>query len=135
MDNRARASCGHCGECLISGASAAAIVHECACADIPHMQEIKRVVRQTDRATQREKCTERAPLIAEVVCRGGSWMRLWDAALHLGTRHTEGLQALSRMLVHHTVEDPSHVLCVMGVPLIPTLLDIPKRAPSRTWPE
>ena len=28
-------------------------------------------------------------------------MRLWGAALHLGTRHTEGLQALSRMLAHH----------------------------------
>ena len=37
----------------------------------------------------------------EVVDKGGSWTRLWDSALHLGTWHTDGLNALSRMLAHH----------------------------------
>ena len=99
-------------------------------ADGVGMREIKRVVRQADRVRQLEKCTERAPLIAEVVCRGGSWMRLWDAALHLGTRHTDGLQALSRMLAHHGRGSKPCPLC-NGSTLDPN----PKRAPSRTGPE
>ena len=62
------------------------------------MQEVKRVVKQADRVSKLEKCRERAPLKAEVVDNGGSWARLCDSALHLGTRHTDGLKALSRML-------------------------------------
>ena len=38
-------------------------------------------------------------------------MRLWGAALHLGRRHTEGLQALSRMLVHHGLGSKPCPLC------------------------
>ena len=44
--------------------------------------------------------TEKAPLIASIVRPGGSLIKLWDAAMHLGTYHTEGLKALSRMLAH-----------------------------------
>ena len=42
---------------------------------------------------------------------GGSWIKLWDAALDLGTRQTEGLQALSRMLAHHQRGSKSYLLC------------------------
>ena len=65
------------------------------------MHEVKRVVKQVDRVSKLEKCTERAPLTVEVVNKGGSWARLWDSALHLGTLHTDGLKALSRMPAHH----------------------------------
>lgn len=37
----------------------------------------------------------------EVIKRGGHWVALWDAALHCGSRHTMGLQYLSRILSHH----------------------------------
>ena len=53
------------------------------------MHEVKRVVKQAGSASKLEKCRERAPLIVEVVNKGGSCARLWDSALHLGTRHTE----------------------------------------------
>ena len=62
------------------------------------MHEVKRVIKQADRVSKLEKCRERAPLIVEVMNKGGSWARLWDSALHLSTRHTDGLKALSRML-------------------------------------
>ena len=65
------------------------------------MQDVKRVVKQVGRVSKLEKCRERASLIVEVVNKGGSWARPWDSALHLGTRHTDGLKALSRMLAHH----------------------------------
>ena len=60
-------------------------------------------MREADRVRNLERCAEREPLIAEVVImnRGGNWSRLWDATLLLGMRHTDGLQALSRMLAHH----------------------------------
>ena len=63
------------------------------------MQDVKRVVKQADRVSKLEKCRERAPLIVGVVDKGGSWARL--SALHLGTRHKDGLMALSGMLAHH----------------------------------
>ena len=65
------------------------------------MHEVKRVVKQADRISKLEKCRERAPLIVVVVNKGGSWARLWDSTLHLGTWHTDGFKALSRMLAHH----------------------------------
>ena len=37
----------------------------------------------------------------QVVERGGSWCKLRDTTLHLGTRHTTGLQAFSKVLAHH----------------------------------
>ena len=69
-----------------------------ASADDVSMREVKR---EADRVRNLERCAERVPLITEVVNRGGNWSRLWEATLHLGTRHTDGLQALSRMLAHH----------------------------------
>ena len=36
-----------------------------------------------------------------MVNQGGSWIKLWDAAMDLGTHHTDGLKALARMLAHH----------------------------------
>ena len=72
-----------------------------ASADDVSMREVNKVVREADRVRNLERCAERAPLIAEVVNRGRNWSRLWDATLHLGTRHTDGLQALSKMLAHH----------------------------------
>ena len=65
------------------------------------MQELKRVVKQADRVSKLEKYGKRAPLIVEVINKGGSWARLWDSALHLATRCTAGLKALSKMLAHH----------------------------------
>ena len=44
--------------------------------------------------------TSKAPLIAEVCKQGGSWPALWDTVRHLGSRHTVGLQHLSRMQAH-----------------------------------
>ena len=61
-------------------------------ADEVSMDEVKRVVKQADGVRRLEKCADRAPLIAEVVNRGGSWIKLWDATLHLGTRHTDGFR-------------------------------------------
>ena len=45
--------------------------------------------------------TSKAPLIAKVCKQGGSWPALWDTVRHLGSRHTVGLQHLSRMQAHH----------------------------------
>ena len=46
-------------------------------------------------------CDSKAPLIADVCKRGGAWPALWDTARHLGSRHTLGLQYLTRLLAHH----------------------------------
>ena len=62
---------------------------------------MKRKVLRSVKEKSLEKCFEKAPLIVEVVKRGGSWCKLWDAALHLGTCHCKGLQVLTRLLVHH----------------------------------
>ena len=53
----------------------------------------------------------KGPSQVEVVNKGGSWARLWDSALHLGTQHTDGLKALSRMLAHHGHESKPCPLC------------------------
>ena len=59
------------------------------------------MVKQADRVSKLEKCRGRAPVIVAVVNKRGSWDRLWDSALHLGTQYTDGPKALSRMLAHH----------------------------------
>ena len=51
------------------------------------MHEVKRVIKQVDRVSKLEKCRKRAFLIVDVMNKGGSWARLWDSALHLGTQH------------------------------------------------
>ena len=35
------------------------------------------------------------------VTAGGSWPKLWDCALHLGSKHLKGLQNLTRLMAHH----------------------------------
>ena len=45
--------------------------------------------------------SSRRPLIAQVVSAGGSWPKLWDAALHLGSKHLQGLQNLTKLMAHH----------------------------------
>ena len=64
-----------------------------------------------DRELQMERCAVKAPLLAEVVERGGSWPALWDAALHLGSWHTTSFQSLSRMLAHHRPDANPYPLC------------------------
>ena len=65
----------------------------CACAQ-HHTPSITRM-------RVRWRCSEKALAVAQVVERGGSWCKLWDTTLHLGTRYTTGLQALSKVLAHH----------------------------------
>ena len=70
----------------------------------PHavsVQGIKKAVLKADKDLLFNLCSVKAPLIAEVVKRGGSWPALWDTVRHLGSRHTSGLQHLSRMIAHH----------------------------------
>ena len=40
------------------------------------MDEVKSVVKQVNRVSRLKKCRERAPLIVEVVNKGGGWARL-----------------------------------------------------------
>ena len=65
------------------------------------LQDIKREVLSADKAFLLNKCTAKSPLIAEIPKQGGSWPALWDTVRHLGSRHTVGLQHISRMLAHH----------------------------------
>ena len=62
---------------------------------------IKRNIREMDRHILVQKCSIKSQYIAGVVNRGGSWPKLWDSALHLGSRHTSGLQNLSKLMGHH----------------------------------
>ena len=62
---------------------------------------IKKFVKEIDQDLSLEKCVSKAPLIAQVVTAGGSWPKLWDSALHLGSKHLKGLQNLTRIMAHH----------------------------------
>ena len=75
--------------------------HILASADEVSMKSVKKVLRKVDSKMTLERCSEKAPAVAQVVECGGSWCKLWDTTLHLGTRHTTGLQALSKVLAHH----------------------------------
>ena len=70
-------------------------------ADVVDVQEMKRLIGHADWEGCLLKCTEKAPLIASVVNQGDRWIKLWDTAMDLGTRHTQGLKTLTRMLAHH----------------------------------
>ena len=59
------------------------------------MREVKKVIKSVDAERCLDRCLIKAPPIAEVIKQDGIWSKLWDASLHLGTRHTSGLQALS----------------------------------------
>ena len=62
---------------------------------------IKMTIRGIDREKLVQKCSNKSPTIAAVASKAGSWPKLWDSALHLGSRHTIGLQNLSRLMSHH----------------------------------
>ena len=62
---------------------------------------MKKDIRKIDKDHVLEKCVLKAPLIAQVVSAGGSWPKLWDAALHLGSKHLQGLQNLTKLMAHH----------------------------------
>ena len=62
---------------------------------------IKKTIRGIDREKLVQKCSNKSPTIAAVVSKAGSWPKLWDSALHLGSRHTIGLQNLSSLMSHH----------------------------------
>ena len=70
-------------------------------ADTISRRAIRKILRVIDRDKLVEKCSMKSPSIACIIRKGGSWPKLWDSALHLGSRHTIGLQNLSRLLVHH----------------------------------
>ena len=59
------------------------------------------IIRKRDKARLVRKCTTKAPLIVEVNRRGGHWRATWDSVLQCGSRHTTGLQFLTRILTHH----------------------------------
>lgn len=61
---------------------------------------MKRLIRHGDLEGCLFQNTEKVPLIASVVRQGGSLIKLWDTAMHLGTYHTERLKALSSRLAH-----------------------------------
>ena len=64
-------------------------------------REMKSIIQSLDKEVTIEKCTSKAPPIAQVVIKGGSWPRLWDYASHLDSRHLRGLQNLTRLMAHH----------------------------------
>ena len=66
----------------------------------PSMREVKDVILERDHTALTEKCTVKAPVIAEVAARIG-WSNLWDGALNLGVKAVKGLQLLSRAMSHH----------------------------------
>ena len=66
-----------------------------------NQREMKNIIQSLDKEATLEKCTSKAPPIAQVVIKGGSWSRLWDCASHLGSRHLRGLQNLTRLMAHH----------------------------------
>ena len=85
----------------------------------------KRIIRKTIRGIDRDrlvlKCSTKSPFIAGVVEIGGSWPKLWDLTLHLGFRHTIGLQNLSRLMSHHGRGQHPCPLCDLKDPLVPII--------------
>ena len=81
-----------------------------------------RVIKKTICGIDREKlvrnCRLKSLTIAGVTSRGGSVPKLWDSALHLGSRHTIGLHNLSRLMGHHGRGLHPCPLCdVQGLPI------------------
>ena len=66
---------------------------------------------------------EKAPYIAEITSQGGSWTKIWDSALHLGSKHLRGLQNLARLMAHHGNGIKLCPLCEMEDDIISPLLD------------
>ena len=61
-------------------------------ADTSSRCAIRKNLRVIDRDKLVEKCSMKSPSIACIIRKGGSWPKLWYSALHLGSRHTIGLQ-------------------------------------------
>ena len=55
---------------------------------------IKKTIRGIDREKLAHSCRWISPTIADIASRCGSWAKLWDSDLHLGSRNTIGLQNL-----------------------------------------
>jgi len=62
---------------------------------------IKKTIRGIDKEQLIRKCSGTSPCVADITIEGGSWPKLWDTALHLGSRHTIGLRNLARLMAHH----------------------------------
>ena len=82
---------------------------------------IKRNIREMDGNILVQKCSIKSRYIAGVVNRGGSWPKVWDSALYLGSRHTSGLQNLSRLMGHHGRGQRPCPLCDLKDPQIPII--------------
>ena len=81
-------------------------------ADSCSVKEMQKVVCNIDREKSFSRCVEKAPYIAEITSRGGSWTKIWDSALHLGSKH---LYVVFRILLdswHIMGMESSHVPCV-----------------------
>ena len=59
---------------------------------------IKKTIQGIDKKKLVEKYHKKASAIANIINRGGCWTKLWDIALHLGSRH---MRNLSRLMAHH----------------------------------
>ena len=70
-------------------------------ADSTNPTNIKKSIKKIDKDLRLEMCALKAPFIAQVVTAGGSWPKLWDCALHLGSKHLKGLQNFTRLMAHH----------------------------------
>ena len=90
------------------------------------MADVRKEIRKRDKETHLERRAVKTPHLVEIVKRGGSWPALWDVALHLGSRHTAGLQHLMRILAHHghwLKPCPMCDECLMRRSLIDHILD------------
>ena len=70
-------------------------------ADNVSVRGIKNQLLEIDKEIMLATCDTKAPLIADVCKCSGAWPAVWDSARHLGSRHTLGLQSLTRLLAHH----------------------------------
>ena len=76
---------------------------------------IKKTIRRIDKEKLVLKCHKKQQTIANVTSSGGSWSKLWDAVLDLGSRHTSGLQNLSQLMAHHGRGRNLCSLCELGL--------------------
>ena len=70
------------------------ILNKSACS----FKEMKKAVMDADKKTRRERCKEKAPMIAELA-ESPSWCKLWDHALDLGWKTVLGLKMLLLLLL------------------------------------
>ena len=63
-------------------------------------RRLKEELRQTDPKQLLSRCSEKAPIVAQVQELVG-WLHLWDTTMERGAQHVRGLQMLSRQMAHH----------------------------------